>query len=274
MTDQREAVAGVFDRASETYDQLGVEFFGPIGGALVELTGVAEGDDVLDVGCGRGAVLFQAAEATGPTGSVLGIDLASGMVRRTRADAEGRGLTWVRVEQQDAQEPDLPAATYDVVLSSLVAFFLPDPLAGVTAWRRAARDGARLGLTTFAARDDPRWSWLEELFPDRDPRATNIGGDEKTSPFASDERLHELLAAGGWTGARSETRDHVTTFREPADWLPFSWSVGTRIYWERTPEERRPEIERRALEHLTRMAGEPGGLDSRSHVRYTTTTAG
>jgi ubiquinone/menaquinone biosynthesis C-methylase UbiE len=274
MTDLRGAIAGVFDRASETYDQLGVEFFGPIGRSLVELAGVHPGDAVLDVGCGRGAVLFPAADAAGPTGTVLGIDLAPGMVRRTGADAEQRGLTWVRVEQQDAQEPDLPAATYDVVLSSLVAFFLPDPGAGVTAWREAARDDARLAITTFAARDDPRWEWLEDLFPDRDPRATTMGGgDEKTSPFATDDALHELLAAGGWTDARSETREQVTTFREPADWLPFSWSVGTRIYWERTPEERRPEIERQALEHLTRMAGEPGGLESRSHVRYTTAVA-
>jgi len=273
VTDQREAVAGVFDRASETYDQLGVEFFGPVGRALVELTGVDPGDDVLDVGCGRGAVLFPAAEAAGPAGSVLGIDLAAGMVERTRADAEARGLSTVRVEQRDAQEPGLPAASYDVVLSSLVVFFLPDPLAGVTAWRQAARDGGRLGITTFASRDDPRWGWLEELFPDRDPKATRFGGDEGASPFASDERLHELLATAGWAGAQSETREHVTTFARPEDWLPFSWSVGTRTYWERTPQEQRPELERTALEHLTRMAAEPQGLAQHNHVRYTTARA-
>ena len=273
MTDQREAVAGVFDRASETYDQLGVEFFGPVARALVEVTGVAPGDDVLDVGCGRGAVLFAAAEAAGPTGSVLGIDLAPGMVERTRADAEARGLSTVRVEQRDAQEPGLPAEAYDVVLSSLVVFFLPDPLAGVTAWRQATRTGGRLGVTTFASRDDPRWAWLEELFPDRDPRATRLGGDESTSPFASDERLHELLAAAGWSGARSETREHVTTFARPEDWLPFSWSVGSRTYWERTPEEQRPALERTASEHLHRMAAEPEGLTQRNQVRYTTAVA-
>ena len=274
MTDQRQGVAGIFDRASETYDQLGIEFFGPIGRGLVDLTGVSPGDDVLDVGCGRGAVVFPAAEATGTTGSVLGFDIAPGMVERTRAEVEARGLSTVRLELQDAQEPDLPTASYDVVLSSLVVFFLPDPNAGLTAWRAAARDGARLGITTFAARDDPRWSWLEELFPERDPRATRMGGDESASPFSTDERLHDLLATAGWSGAHSETREHVITFREPADWLPFSWSVGTRYYWERTPEEQRPEIERQALEHLARMAAEPDGLAQRNHVRYTTAVAG
>jgi ubiquinone/menaquinone biosynthesis C-methylase UbiE len=273
VTDQREAFAGIFDRASETYDQLGVEFFGPVGRALVEITGVMAGDDVLDVGCGRGAVLFPAAEAAGPTGSVLGIDLAPGMVERTRADIRACGLSTVQVERRDAQEPGLPAAAYDVVLSSLVIFFLPDPLAALTAWRRAARHGARLGITTFATRDDPRWSWLMELFPQRNPRATRPSGDEDTSPFATDDRLHELLAAGGWRDARSETREHFTRFRDPADWVPFSWSTGSRMFWERTPESRRQEIKRQALEHLTRMAAEPEGLAQRNEVRYTTAVA-
>ena len=31
----------------------------------------------------------------------------------------------------DAQEPDLPATAYDVIGSSLVLFFLPDPLAAL-----------------------------------------------------------------------------------------------------------------------------------------------
>ena len=274
VTDQREAVAGVFDRASETYDQLGVEFFGPVGRALVELTGVEPGDDVLDVGCGRGAVLFAAAEAAGPTGSVLGIDLARGMVERTGADAAARGLSTVRVEQRDAQEPGLPAASYDVVLSSLVVFFLPDPLAGVTAWRQAARDGARLGITTFASRDDPRWGWLEELFPDRDPRATRLGRRRGHQPVR--ERRAAARAArrgrlGRVPGRRPASRSRRST--RPEDWLPFSWSVGSRTYWERTPEERRPELERTAMEHLTRMAAEPEGLTQRNQVRYTTAVA-
>ena len=66
-----------------------------------------------------------------------------------------------------------------------------------------------------------------ELFPERDPRATRLGGDEDTSPFATDERLHELLArpAGRVPGRRPGSTSR--RFRDAAeDWLPFSWSVG------------------------------------------------
>ena len=74
-------VAGVFDRAAATYDQVGVEFFQPIGRFLVSRTDPQPAERVLDVGCGRGASAIPAAEAVGPTGSVLATDLAPSMVK-------------------------------------------------------------------------------------------------------------------------------------------------------------------------------------------------
>src|SRR4051794_13624397 len=78
--DLRAAVAGVFDRAADAYDQVGVELFGPVGRRLVALSGVKPGWRVLDVGCGRGAVLLPLADAVGPAGEVVGVDLAPRMV--------------------------------------------------------------------------------------------------------------------------------------------------------------------------------------------------
>jgi SAM-dependent methyltransferase len=78
----------VFDEAAADYDQLGVEFFTPMGAAPAAAAGIAPGDHVLDVGCGRGAVLFPAAEAAGRSGRVTGIDRAPAMVALTSADAD------------------------------------------------------------------------------------------------------------------------------------------------------------------------------------------
>jgi SAM-dependent methyltransferase len=272
MADQRQAVAGVFDRAAATYDQVGVDFFSTVGATLVADVHVAEGAHVLDVGCGRGAALFPAAAAAGPAGLVLGFDQAPAMVELTASDAAARGLTNVTVEVQDAQEPRLQAGTFDVVVSSLVVFFLPDPAAALRTWRAALRPGGRLGLATFADRDDERWAWLREVFPDRDPTATDQREDtgDDPGPFATDDRLHALLESTGYRTPVSRTREHVVTFTAPDAWLRWSWSHGMRMYWERTPEAVRPRAEAQAVEHLTRMAGEPDGLTLRMVVRYTT----
>ena len=274
MTDQREAVAGVFDRSAPTYDAVGVRFFGDVGEQLVALAGPLPGQRVVDLGCGRGAALFPAAAAVGPTGVVLGIDLAPTMVALTRADARVRGLPQVRVEVGDAQEPGLTEGWYDVVLSSLTVFFLPDPDAGLRAWRAAAVDGGRLAMTTFAGRDDPRWAWLSEVFPSRDPAAsTPDGDDEDTGPFSTTERLHGLLAATGWSEPSSSEQDHEVRFADADQWVEWSWSHGMRTYWERLDESDRPAAEAVAREHLRAMQASGDGLALTMRVRYTTATA-
>ncbi|MDQ1600393.1 MAG: hypothetical protein QOD68_1867 [Actinomycetota bacterium] len=276
MTDPREMVAGVFERSAPTYDAVGVAFFTDVGRRLVAMAEVQPGERVVDLGCGRGAALFPAATAVGPTGTALGIDLAPTMVALTRADARVRGLANVSVEMGDAQEPGLTSGRYDVVLSSLTVFFLPDPLAGLRAWRDAVVDGGRLAVTTFAGRDDPRWGWLSEVFPSRDPAATtpdpDAGSDEDTGPFSSSERLHQLLAEAGWQDATSVEQDHDVRFADADQWVDWSWSHGMRMYWERTPESDRPAAEAAAREQLQAM--EADGLMLRMRVRYTTATAG
>jgi len=276
MTDPRETVAGVFERSAPTYDAVGVAFFTDVGRRLVALADVQAGERVVDLGCGRGAALFPAATAVGPTGTVLGIDLAPTMVALTRADARVRGLANVSVEMGDAQEPGLTSGRYDVVLSSLTVYLLPDPLAALRAWRDAVVDGGRLALTTFAGRDDPRWAWLSEIFPSRDPAASTLdldaGSDEDTGPFSSSERLHELLTEAGWRDATSVEQDHDVRFADADQWVEWSWSHGMRMYWEQMAESDRPAAEATARERLQAMKAD--GLLLRMQVRYTTATAG
>jgi ubiquinone/menaquinone biosynthesis C-methylase UbiE len=273
MTDQREAIAGIFDRAAETYDQVGVTFFADVGDQLVRYAGLERGQRVLDVGCGRGAVTFAAAEAVGTTGSVLGIDLAPSMVALTAAEAAAHGIGNVETAVMDAQEPDLEAAAFDAVLSSLVLFFLPDPIAALRVWRAATRDSGRLGITTFAGRDDERWSWLEDVFPTRDPRAGTPEAEER-SAFDSTDGVHGLLDQAGWVSPSTVEREHVVRFADAQQWLQWSWSHGMRIFWERTPEDQRAQVRTRALAELAVMQERYGELSVRMQVRYTTALAG
>jgi ubiquinone/menaquinone biosynthesis C-methylase UbiE len=273
VTDQREAIAGIFDRAAETYDQVGVTFFADVGDQLVRDAGLLRGQRVLDVGCGRGAVTFAAAEAVGTNGSVLGIDLAPSMVALTAAEAAAHGIGNVEAVVMDAQEPDLEAAAFDAVLSSLVLFFLPDPTAALRVWRAATRDDGQLGITTFVGRDDERWSWLKDVFPTRDPKAGTPDAEER-SPFDSTDGVHGLLDQARWVSPSTVEREHVVRFADAEQWLQWSWSHGMRMFWERTPEDRREQVRTQALAELATMQELYGELSLRMQVRYTTARAG
>ena len=273
MGDQRAAVAAVFDRAARTYDQVGVGFSRAVGSQLVSDADLGAGQRILDVGCGRGAVLFPAAAAVGESGSVLGIDLAPSMVELAAADAAAAGLVNVHVEVMDAQEPQLDEGSFDAVLSSLVVYFLPTPLTGLLAWRRALRPGGRLAVSTFVKREDERWSWLEDILPTRDPRATQEAGNDSKSPFDTDASLHTLLAEAGFVDPVSRTREHIVRFADPDQWVRWSWSHGMRMFWERMSEDEQRDARVRAEERLRVMQAEPEGLALRMVVRYTTARA-
>jgi ubiquinone/menaquinone biosynthesis C-methylase UbiE len=69
--DPRSQMAALFDRLAESYDAVGVEFFKPIAAGLVAQLAPKEGERVVDVGCGRGAVLIPMARAIAPPGQRL-----------------------------------------------------------------------------------------------------------------------------------------------------------------------------------------------------------
>lgn len=83
----------VFDRVAADYDNVGVDFFGPIARLLVDHAEPAPGERVADLGCGSGAVTSLLAHAVAPAGHVTGLDISAAMldrVRERRGDLPGR----------------------------------------------------------------------------------------------------------------------------------------------------------------------------------------
>ncbi|WP_344428850.1 class I SAM-dependent methyltransferase [Amycolatopsis minnesotensis] len=265
--DVRAAVAALFDRSSENYDAVGVDFFPVFAKQLLADVGIESGDRVLDAGCGRGAALFAAAERVGDEGSVTGIDLSPRMIELTEQEIDRRGLTNAVAAVMDAQEPALPAASYDVVLAAAVVFFLPDPAAGLRAWHALLAPGGRLGVTCFGA-NDPRWGRVEEIFRPFVPPSMIWAMLNPSSPFASTENFARAAVEAGFDEVSSTTRTHDVTFRDPEQWVRWSWSHGQRVFWELVPGEHRDEVRRRVLAELDRLR-EPGGtIVMRQQVRY------
>lgn len=146
--ERKQAVAGIFHRASSTYGQIGPGFFAHFGHRLVVNAGLPLNARVLDVACGRGAVLFPAAEAVGPDGSVIGIDLAEGMVKETTHWAVKRGLSNVAIRQMDAEHLDFPDSSFDSVLCGFALFFFPQLERALAEFRRVLKPGGHIAVST------------------------------------------------------------------------------------------------------------------------------
>jgi len=129
---------------------------------MLDCAALAAGERVLDVACGTGLVAFGAAEAVGPVGSVLGIDLSDGMLHAARRQAEVRRLSNVRFERMDAELLVLADASFDVCLCALGLMYLPEPERAVRAMRRVTRPGGRLSIAVWGERSRCGWA---DLFP-------------------------------------------------------------------------------------------------------------
>lgn len=84
---------------------------------------------IADLGCGTGTLSLLLAE---DGHAVDGIDFAPEMVRR--AQAKAGTFPGMSFAVGDASAPDLPPATYDVVLCRHVLWALPDPAAALARW--------------------------------------------------------------------------------------------------------------------------------------------
>ena len=107
---------------------------------------IEPGAVVLDLGCGAGTDLLIAAQMTGPTGRVIGIDMTASMLDRARASAAEMGLGNVELHESLIEALPLENASVDVVISNGVIDLVPDKDAVFDEIDRVLRPGGRLQL--------------------------------------------------------------------------------------------------------------------------------
>ncbi|WP_425260638.1 class I SAM-dependent methyltransferase [Rubrivivax sp. RP6-9] len=149
-----------WDRAAEAYARHWHGLLAGVQGELLTLAAPAAGEAVLDIACGTGVVATAAAEAVGPAGHVLGVDLADAMVQAARLRSRQLRQAQTRFERMDAEQLALPDAGFDLALCALGLMYLPDPGAALRELRRVLRPGGRAVLAVWGAREGCGWAPL------------------------------------------------------------------------------------------------------------------
>jgi ubiquinone/menaquinone biosynthesis C-methylase UbiE len=145
--DQKRRVMATFNTIAAAYDT--PHLVQRCAHRLVERAPLSLGARVLDVATGTGGVALAAAQRVGPTGRVVGIDLAADMLAYARQKLMTTGLTTVEFREGDAEHLDFPDQCFDVVLCAASLFFVPDMLAALREWGRVLVPGGYVGFCGF-----------------------------------------------------------------------------------------------------------------------------
>jgi SAM-dependent methyltransferase len=205
-----------------------------------------------DIGCGSGALAAAVLERCSPR-SVLGVDPSAAQVEEARRRVVDQRAGFVR-----GTADDLPAGSFDVVVSGLVLNFVPDPVAAVAAMARTAPGG----LVAAYVWDYVQGMQLLRTFWDAarslDPAAAPLDEGHRFS-WCSPGELTAVLTLGGLEGVVATDLVVPLEFEDFADyWLPFLGGQGPAPAYVATLAPQARALLRAALERTLSP-----GLDGR-----------
>lgn len=163
-----------YDRISRSYDLLAEASEHQSRERGLELLDVRPGERVLEIGFGTGHGLVSLAEAVGPEGTVVGIDVSEGMreVARERLEESGLAERARSLDLGDARDLPYDDASFDAVfLSFTLELFEEGDLERVLGeCRRVLAPGGRLGVVSLEHEESTSllvdlYKWLHRHFP-------------------------------------------------------------------------------------------------------------
>ena len=238
--DKKNILQGVFTRSASNYER--IRYFPIFGQWLVETAQIPKGANVLDVACGRGAVLFPAAERVGSSGHVIGIDLAEGMARETRMEIQRRGLKQAETRQMDAEHLTFPDSTFDFVLCGFSLQFFPHLAQALSEFHRVLKPGGQVAVTTWTD-DDARWDWFEDL-------RTAYGAVLKLGSQSLDkpDEIQTWFSQAGFTDIQIDSKELDMVYLDEEEWWNVEWSISGRAGLEKLSSEALEQFKAEAFE--------------------------
>jgi SAM-dependent methyltransferase len=170
---------------------------------LIEHCAVRPGENVLDVGCGGGLTSLALAEAAGPSGRVLGVDVSPVILEIARA--RGRDVANLDFRLADAGAEDLGEGTFDLIASRFGVMFFEQPLAAFTYLRRHLKSGGRMVFLCWRRFEENPWMGVPAAaaFSVLPPAAPPEGEPDPDAPgpfsLGEEGRLRFLLEEAGFT---------------------------------------------------------------------------
>jgi SAM-dependent methyltransferase len=247
----------------------------PVLDGVLARADLADGQHVLDIGCGTGASVLAAAERVGRNGHVTGADISATLLGLARARTDG--MENVTLIEADAADHRFEARADRLISRFGVMFFL-DPAAAFANMRSGLKPGARV---SFAA-----WGQIPNnpffTVPAAAARAV-LGAPPKPDPdgpgpfaFRDPERVRDILSAAGFAGIDIDVAETpLTPEGSLNDLAAQAMQIGpaeaAARHFEAVPDQRRA-LQAAVKEGFARFDGS-GGLRIPAEINFVTATA-
>ena len=253
---------GVWDRMADTYRREIDLRFEPVIDRLLSSARLVEGEDVLDLGTGTGAVALSAVRQVGPKGSVTAIDISPEML----AIAKSRANNVATVAFREGGVEAIPAEdeSQDVVLASLVMMYVIDRETAAKEIARVLRPRGRAVMVVWAGPEDADIVKFQQTAGRYAPKppvdGVGPGALADVSPF-----LRQLSATGLVVDV--ETADTEFTFPS----FDAAWDSLAAVTTANLDDADRKEA-RSAVRELMWNHGDGNALDFRNKIQLIVST--
>ncbi len=188
-------------RNADKLDQL----LEPFLGAILERAALSRGEHVLDIGCGAGALTFDAARIVREDRGGVGVDVSAPLVALARQRATQLNLPATFItEDASTFRADKPL---DAAVSRFGVMFFDDPVSAFTSLRRNLRPEGRLVFACWAPLPENAWARfaLDAVRPHLSQvPAPPPPGSPGPFAFADPAYLTSILQNAGWRGIHLE----------------------------------------------------------------------
>ena len=234
---------------------------------VIELIEAKPGMRVLDIACGPGTLSRHLAAAVRPDGSVVGIDLAPGMIDIARSAA----IPNARFELMDMEELSFPDASFDAAVCGHGLQFAPHLDRAMGEARRVLRSGSHFAASVpVTPVKESVWALLDGVIDRWLPPPPRAVDQDATRQMVGDTSAFKAAALGaGFESARVEVIDERVVWESAEQLVSLCtswWDCAARM--DGVPSDKR----RRFIEEatVTLKSQHPGVIETtgRNHVLF------
>src|SRR5215471_14484598 len=223
----QDRAAFTYNAAADFFDASPLSFWDYFGRRTIELASLSNGSRVLDVCCGSGASALPAAEAVGPKGNVIGVDLATQLLDLARTKAIQWRLSNIEFEVGDMLSLRFPAASFDAAVCVFGIFFVPDMAMAVSELWSRIRSGGKLAITTWGPNfcepaNGAFWCSIKNIRPDL------YKGFNPWDRINDPAGLRKILDEGGVASPNIIAENRLHPIKSPEDWWTIVLGSGYR----------------------------------------------